>query len=1665
MSGFVYAQPANDNFANSIDVTGIINSCSVDAAYTTVNGTPDLNAGTNWNNSGPKFNVWFHFTAPASGQINITVDINGAKGNQRYTQVAIWQADGTTEVASEHYATITEDVAIGAVGLTPGATYYISVDSFNVNTDGTFTLCLEDAVDYDFYEGAIDVTGLINGCSPDAAYDTRGGTPDRNAGSNWNNSGPKFNRWFKFTAPASGQINVTVDINGAKGNQRYTQIAIWQADGTTEVTSEHYTTLTEDVAIGVVGLTPGATYYISVDSFNVNTDGTFTLCLEDAVDYDFYEGAIDVTGLINGCSPDAAYDTRGGTPDLVAGSAWNNSGPKFNRWFKFTAPATGQINITIDINGAKGNQRYTQIAIWQVDGTTEITSEHYATLTEDVAIGAIGLTPGATYYISVDSFNTNTFGTFTLCLQDTVDYDFYEGAIDVTGFINGCSPDAAYDTRGGSPDKNAGSNWNNSGPVYNRWFKFTAPATGQINVTVDVNGVKGNQRYTQIALWQADGITEITSEHYTTLTEDVTIGAIGLTPGATYYISVDSFNLNTFGTFTLCLQDAVDYDFYEGAIDVTGFINGCSADAIYDTRGGTPDKNAGSAWNNSGPKFNRWFKFTAPATDQINITVDINGAKGNQRYTQIALWEADGITEVSSKRYTSLTEDVVLSIPGLTAGATYYISVDSFNTNTFGTFTLCLEAKNPTGQIVINEVLFDQSSTTSATNNDEFIELYNNSAVAVDLAGWQLIDGNLFVNDTDNNGNITGSTTPFTFVCSGAQVCSGSTTLQPGEYAVIWVGAQTATKNATGATFQAWLGQSAKLNNNGDDMWLYDAATTLVDYIAWGVNNAINIPPLPTIWDNTYQNTLDNTPKGQSISLTPNGIDGNASDCWEPTTSADASARCANYLPTLDSDATTRIASPGVTNNGLDTDNDGVANVLDLDDDNDGILDTVEDAAVDNNGDGLINALDLDIDGDGIINSLDLDSDGDGIPDNVEAQTTLGYIPPNNDTAATYSTNNGVNSAYLGGLTPTNTDSVDNPDYLDTNSDNEGGTDTTESGFTLAGADADNDGLDDATDATVGYADPGGTIDNILNAPVILLDTDADANSGGDVDFRDATDNRPDHDNDGIVDAVDLDDDNDGILDTDEGCGNLVINGNFEQDDFTDAVAYPSGFTAANGTFIGTTYNNNTLTGWSYTQNLDGWVEGGTWAQAYDGVQYLDIIGNNNVTGGVSNELTQIINTVPGKNYTFSFYWGEDIGHAPPEVVTLDFDVLDAANVSIINGTLTTNAAGPNGTVRGPNNWFYYQQTFTATTTQTTIKFTATPPGAGDTSAGAALDFVSVVLTNMNDCRDTDNDGVIDAFDLDSDNDGILDAVEAGHNQAHTNGVVNGSVGTDGIPDTVQDSPNGETTNYTIAESADDTDAIPNYLDLDSDGDGIPDNVEAQTTTGYTAPSGTVDANGVFTNYTSGLIPVNTDGADNPDYLDTDSDNEGANDTTEAGIVLTNTDTDNDGLDNATDATVGYADSGGTIDNPLTVPVILPDIDNDALTGGDVDFRDAQNEADLSLRKTVDNSFPNQGDSITFTLTISNAGPSAPTNIIVRDIIPTEFTYTHPNFTTSQGTVTFNTVTRVFEWDLGAFVLGSGNTISLTYTLTVDICGEYTNQAEITNSSLIDPDSTTNNGQ
>lgn len=136
---------------------------------------------------------------------------------------------------------------------------------------------------------------------------------------------------------------------------------------------------------------------------------------------------------------------------------------------------------------------------------------------------------------------------------------------------------------------------------------------------------------------------------------------------------------------------------------------------------------------------------------------------------------------------------------------------------------------------------------------------------------------------------------------------------------------------------------------------------------------------------------------------------------------------------------------------------------------------------------------------------------------------------------------------------------------------------------------------------------------------------------------------------------------------------------------------------------------------------------------------------------------------------------------------------------------------------------------------------------------------------------DSDGDGVPDHIDLDADNDGVLNTLE----------------------DANLDGDNNPETNPTDTDG----DGIPNYLDIDSDGDGLLDNYEAQNFNKFQLPSGEdTDGNGLDDVYETdpgagnGIVPIDTDGDGIPDYVDLDSDNDGILDQNESSVISTDLD-------------------------------------------------------------------------------------------------------------------------------------------------------------------------------
>ncbi|MEZ4861099.1 MAG: hypothetical protein R3C14_07330 [Caldilineaceae bacterium] len=606
-----------------------------------------------------------------------------------------------------------------------------------------------------------------------------------------------------------------------------------------------------------------------------------------------------------------------------------------------------------------------------------------------------------------------------------------------------------------------------------------------------------------------------------------------------------------------------------------------------------------------------------------------------------------------------------------------------------------------------------------------------------------------------------------------------------------------------------------------------------------------------------------------------------------------------------------------VTTSTTDTDNDTVADFLDPDDDNDGIPDTVE-------GDGAI-----DTDNDGIPDSRDLDSDNDGINDVREAAPSgLPLTDANGDGMADGADSDGNGMIDTPQNTPVDSDGDNVPDYRDLDSDNDGSSDLLESGSglfdaygdgVLEGFDSDNDGIvDDADGAPLTWGDAGDPMPQ-NNDGVDLPDyLDRDSDNNGTDDIVEAGYGSLDGDNDGIIDTP-TDDDQDGIADSIDSLpgifgGIMDTLGDADNDSVPNGVEIndgadpydPADYKDSDGDLVPDYVEN--LAGASPTDASDfkDSDSGGT-PDYVETVLYPNVLlpatdpnaaadDDQDTDGDGVPDYQELLD---GTDPNAALAYKDSDGDLVPDYVETQegTDVNDPTAYKDSDGDLAPDYVE---TIWQPNSSYAVTDPNLATSFR-------------DTDAGTLPDYVETVLLpnvgvpgfdpndpadDLNDTdgdgisnrtegfQDTDGDGVYDLLDVDSDNDGILDSVEAGP-----------------TPATPVDT---------------DSDTVPDYKDLDSDNDGIPDNVEAQPTVGYVAPSGGIAATGVFTIYLGGLTPVNTDGADNPDYLDLDTDNDGLDDASEAEYI---------------NASTTYTDVNGMLDGGAAD---LPDRDSD----GEASFRD-----------------------------------------------------------------------------------------------------------------------------
>lgn len=112
--------------------------------------------------------------------------------------------------------------------------------------------------------------------------------------------------------------------------------------------------------------------------------------------------------------------------------------------------------------------------------------------------------------------------------------------------------------------------------------------------------------------------------------------------------------------------------------------------------------------------------------------------------------------------------------------------------------------------------------------------------------------------------------------------------------------------------------------------------------------------------------------------------------------------------------------------------------------------------------------------------------------------------------------------------------------------------------------------------------------------------------------------------------------------------------------------------------------------------------------------------------------------------------------------------------------------------------------------------------------------------------------------------------------------------------------------------------------------------------------------------------------------------------------------------------------------------------------------------ADILVAKTVDNATPNVGETVTFTITATNGGPSNATGVAITDALPSGLAFV--SATPSQGS--YDDATGL--WTVGALANGAAATLDITATVLLP--GSLTNTATRTGGDQFDPDASNNSG-
>ena len=691
--------PTNDLCANATTLTSGT-ACSSITSNIQYAGSQGPSGACVGSTATTTHEVWFKYVATSTTH---TVTVNNLGSNLAAASTYIETLSGACgSLTSLGCQAASSRQTLG--GLTIGATYYVRVyvttPPVNVTTaNWNFDICVQQPPANDDCSGAVTLVPAARGTCTSATAGTLDlATANAATPLGCFAAGTYYDVWYKFIATSNTHY---INLSGLGANFTAPRIQVYSGScaGLVSVSCVSGTSLTQ------TGLTPGNTYYVRIANFNVNPSGlgtvaNFNICITTkAPPVNDACGAATLLASGITCSS-VTSNIQFATSTAPAGTCGGATlTTTYDIWFRFIATSSIQT-ITLSNLGANLTAATTYIESFSgVCGSLTSLGCQAASTRQTLT----GLTAGNVYYtrvyVTADPINTTTTAwNFDICVQSQPVNDECAGAVTLT-------PGTACVNTAGTLDlatANAATPLGcfAAGTYYDVWYKFVAVSASE-TITLSSLGANFTAARIQVYSGTCGALTSLSCASASTLTQ------AGLTVGNTYYVRIANFNadpsgIGTVANFNICITYPAGpaNDHCSGAVTLTPGT--CASTTPGTLVGANPTAGLASCGNSNSADV--WYKFVATTNfPTINLsTVGANLAAASP-LIQLFSGSCGSLTPISTPCAGSPYTPGGL---GLSINSTYYVRITT-NTNTgipSGTwaFNICVNANAAIASAIVD---------------------------------------------------------------------------------------------------------------------------------------------------------------------------------------------------------------------------------------------------------------------------------------------------------------------------------------------------------------------------------------------------------------------------------------------------------------------------------------------------------------------------------------------------------------------------------------------------------------------------------------------------------------------------------------------------------------------------------------------------------------------------------------------------------------------------------------------------------------------------------------------------------------------------------------------------------------------------------------------------